>query len=250
MARDGPTIGRIAEIWRYPVQSMQGERLEAAEIAPNGVIGDRAYGIVDPDVAMVVSSASGRRKWRGIVTFAARYLEAPAKNGHAAPIEIVLPDGTTLRNDQADIDSRLSDVLDAPVHLADKAAEDKRCEYSQAPLHLLTTASLRQFAEHHPEGRFVPARFRPNLVIDIGGEAGFVEQGWIERRFRVGDGVEIAITEHCKRCVMTTLPQGDLPMDPVILHTASMHNQTRAGVYAAVLQPGHLRIGDPVRAIE
>lgn len=49
---------------------------------------------------------------------------------------------------------------------------------------------------------------------------------------------------------MTTLPQGDLPMDPVILHTASMHNQTRAGVYAAVLRAGQVRVGDPVRAIE
>jgi uncharacterized protein YcbX len=243
-------IGRIAEIWRYPVQSMQGERLVATEIGSTGLVGDRAYGIVDPDVAMVVSSAQGRRKWRGIVTLAARYAEAPARNGHAAPIEIVLPDGTTLRNDQADVDSRLSAVLDAPAHLADKAAENKRCEYKHAPLHLLTTASLRRFAEHHPDGRFEPARFRPNLVIDMDGETGFVEQDWIERRFRVGDGVEIAITEHCKRCVMTTLPQGDLPMDPAILHTASMYNQTRAGVYAAVLQPGHLRIGDPVRAIE
>ncbi len=243
-------IGRIAEIWRYPVQSMQGERLDAAEIGRTGLVGDRAYGIVDPDVAMVVSSAQGRRKWRGIVTLAARYVEAPARNGHAAPIEIVLPDGTTLRNDQADIDGSLGDVLDAPAHLADKVAENQRCEYIHAPLHLLTTASLRRLAEHHPDGRFVPARFRPNLVIDMGDETGFVEQGWIERRFRVGDGVEIAITEHCKRCVMTTLPQGGLPMDPVILHTASMHNQTRAGVYAAVLQPGQLRIGDPVHAVD
>jgi hypothetical protein len=250
MAKNGPIVGRIAEIWRYPVQSMQGERLDATEIAPNGVVGDRVYGLVDPDAGMVVSSAQGRRKWRGIVTLAARYLAAPSKNGHAAPIEIVLPGGATLRNEHTDIDARLGDALGAPVHLADKTAESKRSEYSHSALHVLTTASLRQFAEHHLEGRFVPARFRPNLVIDMGDDTGFVEQGWIERRFRVGDGVEIAVTEHCKRCVMTTLPQGDLPMDPVILHTASMHNQSRAGVYAAVLQPGQLRVGDPVRAVE
>ena len=250
MADIGPVVGRIAEIWRYPVQSMQGERLDAAQIGQNGVVGDRAYGIVDPDLAEVVSSAQGRRKWRGIVTFAARYLKAPLTNGHAAPIEILLPDGTRLTNGQVDVDARLGEALGAPVHLADRAAEGKRSAYSHAPLHLLTTATLSQFAEHHPEGRFAPARFRPNLVIDMGEETGFVEQGWIERRFRIGDAVDIAITEHCKRCVMTTLPQADLPMDPVILHTASMHNETRAGVYAAVLQPGQLRVGDPVRAID
>lgn len=242
-------VGRIAEIWRYPVQSMRGERLDAAEIAANGILGDRAYGLVDPDVGMVVSSAQGRRKWRGIITLAARYAAAPERNGSAAPIEILLADGTVLASDRADIDSRLTEALGAPVHLADKAAEHARSEYGHAPLHLLTTASLRQFAEHHPEGVFAPARFRPNLIIYMGEETGFSEQGWIERRFRLGDGVEIAITEHCKRCVMTTLPQGELPMDPVILHTTSMHNQTRAGVYAAVLTPGRVQVGDPVHAI-
>jgi hypothetical protein len=250
MTGPGQVVGRIAEIWRYPVQSMRGERIDEAHISEHGVVGDRAYGIVDPDAGMVVSSAQGRRKWRDIVTLGARYLAAPTDNGVAASIEILLPDGTALRTDGADIDERLTEALGAPVHLADKAAEGKRSEYSHAPLHLLTTASLRQFAAHHPEGRFVPARFRPNLVIDMGEESGFVEQGWVERRFRIGDAVEIAISEHCKRCVMTTLPQGDLPMDPVILHTTSMHNQTRAGVYAAVLQPGRLKVGDPVRTIE
>ena len=86
-------------------------------------------------------------------------------------------------------------------------------------------------------------------MIDTGDKTGFLEQGWIERRFRIGDGVEIAISEHCKRCVMTTLPQGDLPMDPAILHTATAHNNTRAGVYATVVQPGAIKVGDPVRAL-
>jgi uncharacterized protein YcbX len=249
MTKTGQVVGRIAELWRYPVQSMQGERLDSLEIAGHGVVGDRAYGIVDPDAGMVVSSAQGRRKWRGIVTFGARYLDAPSKNGTAAPIEILFPDGTALRGDRPDADARLSDALGAPVHLADKSAENKRSEYSHSPLHLLTTASLRQFAEHHPEGRFLPARFRPNLVIEMGEARGFVEQDWIGRRLRIGEAVEIAITEDCKRCVMTTLPQGGLPMDPVILHTTSMYNQTRAGVYASVLLAGRLCVGDPVHDI-
>jgi len=242
-------VGTVSEIWRYPVQSMQGERLDAAEVAAAGIVGDRAYGVVDPDAGMVVSSSSGRRKWRDVVTLAARYVGTPVPNGSAAPIEIRLPDGTWIAGDRPDIDARLAAALGTPVHLADKAAENKRAEYSHSPLHVLTTASLRQFALHHPDGRFAPARFRPNLVVDMDRETGFAEQGWIERRFRVGATVEIAVTEHCKRCVMTTLPQGDLPMDPVILHTTSMHNQTRAGVYASVLRPGQMRVGDAVHAI-
>ncbi len=249
MAKAGEDIGTIAEIWRYPVQSMRGEALEAADIAASGVVGDRLYGVVDPETSMVVSSAQGRRKWRDIVTLAARYVGAPAKDGAQPPVEILLPDGSRLRSDQRDIDERLAAALGAPVHLADKAAEEKRSEYGHSPLHLLTTASLRQFAEHSPEGRFAPARFRPNIVIDTGGATGFLEQGWIERRFAIGDAVEITITEHCKRCVMTTLPQGGLPLDPAILHTATAHNNTRAGVYASVVRPGAIKVDDPVHAL-
>jgi uncharacterized protein len=249
MAEAGDAIGTVAEIWRYPVQSMRGEALAAADIGERGVVGDRRYGVVDPEAGMVVSSAQGRRKWRDIVTLAARYLDRPS-NGSAAPsVEILLPDGSRLKNDEDDIDLRLTAALGAAVHLADKAGEGKRSEYSHEALHLLTTASLSQFAQHHPEGRFAPERFRPNIVIDTGGATGFLEQGWIERCFVIGDGVEIAITEHCKRCVMTTLPQGDLPLDPAILHTTSAHNNTRAGVYASVVRPGAIKVGDPVRPL-
>jgi uncharacterized protein YcbX len=244
----GGEIGTVAEIWRYPVQSMRGEAMTTAAISETGVAGDRCYGVVDPEAGMVVSSAQGRRKWRDIVTLTARYLDAP-ENGHAPPVEILLRDGSRLRSDQRDIDERLAAALGAPVHLADRAAEEKRSDYSHAPLHVLTTASLRQFTAHHPEGKFAPARFRPNIVIDTGDATGFLEQGWIERRFAVGDSVEIAVSEHCKRCVMTTLPQGDLPFDPAILHTTTAHNETRAGVYARVVRPGAIRVGDPVRAL-
>jgi uncharacterized protein YcbX len=249
MAKAGDEIGTVAEIWRYPVQSMRGEALEAADIAASGVVGDRLYGVVDPEAGMVVSSAQGRRKWRDIVTLAARYLGAPSYGDAAPPVEVLLRDGSRLRSDQRDIDERLSAALGAPVHLADKSAEEKRSEYSHSPLHLLTTASLRQFAEHHPEGRFAAARFRPNIVIDTGGATGFLEQGWIARRFAIGDSVEIAVSEHCKRCVMTTLPQGDLPLDPAILHATAAHNNTRAGVYATVVGPGTIKVGDPVRLL-
>ena len=249
MAEEGGAIGTVAEIWRYPVQSMRGEALAAADIGEGGVVGDRLFGVVDPEAGMVVSSAQGRRKWREIVTLTARYLEAPSRTHAAPPVEILLPGGARLRNDQRDIDLQLTAVLGAPVHLAHKAIEEKRSEYGHEALHLLTTASLRQFATHHPEGRFVPARFRPNIVIDTGDKTGFLEQGWIERRFAIGEGVEIAITEHCKRCVMTTLPQGDLPLDPAILHTTSAHNNTRAGVYAAVVRAGTIKVGDPVRPL-
>ena len=242
-------VGKVAELWRYPVQSMRGEALPAAQIGDTGIFGDRAYGVVDPDSGAVVSSAQGRRQWRGIVTLGARYREAPAADGAPAPIEILLPDGTALAGERPDIDALLTAALGQSAHLADKAAENPRSAYDHSPLHLLTTASLRELTGRHPKGQFASARFRPNVLIDTDGQTGFLEQGWVERRLRIGD-VEIAVNDHCKRCVMTTLPQGDLPMDPGILHTVTVQNRTRAGVYAAVVRAGRIRVGDPVHLVD
>ncbi len=176
----GTVVGRIAEIWRYPVQSMGGERLTQTALSGDGVPGDREYGIVDPGIGEVVSAAQGKKKWRGLVTLSARLLEAPA-SGRLPPVEIVTPEGETLRGDQQNIDERLSAILGQPVHLAHRATENKRSSYSHEPLHILTTASMAAFKTQHKEGQFAPARFRPNLVIDTGDAAGYVEQAWLER---------------------------------------------------------------------
>jgi uncharacterized protein len=57
----------------------------------------------------------------------------------------------------------------------------------------------------------------------------------------------LSVTGPCARCVMTTLPQGDLPRDPGILRTAARHNQVNVGIYAAVARGGTIHRGDPVR---
>ena len=73
-----------------------------------------------------------------------------------------------------------------------------------------------------------------------------MENDWIGQTVAIGDEVRLRITGPCPRCVMTTLPQGDLPKDSGILRTAAQHNQANVGVYADVLAGGTLRRGDPV----
>ncbi len=63
----------------------------------------------------------------------------------------------------------------------------------------------------------------------------------------IGGEVKLKITGPCGRCVMTTLPQGDLPRDIGVLKAAAKHNEARVGAYASVLQSGTVRRGDPVR---
>src|SRR5262249_26220052 len=87
------------------------------------------------------------------------------------------------------------------------------------PLHLLTTASLAALSACAPRARFDVRRFRPNFLIECPkGTTGLVENAWCGRVLRVG-GARLQLEMPCVRCVMTTLPQSDLPNDPMVLRT-------------------------------
>jgi uncharacterized protein YcbX len=122
-----------------------------------------------------------------------------------------------------------------------------------APVTLLTTASLRTAAEVHPAGTWDPRRFRPNLLIAIDGD-GFVENDWTGWRLNIGE-IVLAVISPTPRCVMTTLPQEDLPADRGVLQALARHNRveiegagrfTCLGAYASVVKGGRVAIGDPV----
>ena len=88
-------------------------------------------------------------------------------------------------------------------------------------------------------------RFRPNVMLDCGDQAGYIENGWLEQSLSVGP-VAMKVVEHCLRCALTTRSQADLPKDAGILHTAQQHNENRVGIYAEINAAGTVRIGDTV----
>ncbi|TMA53842.1 MAG: MOSC domain-containing protein [Deltaproteobacteria bacterium] len=114
------------------------------------------------------------------------------------------------------------------------------------PLHLLTTASLRALGRLNPASRFDRRRFRPNFLIEP--EAGtdeLVESAWSGATLRVG-GATVKVEMPTPRCSMTTQPQADLAKDPAVLRTVVRHANQNLGVYAGVVEPGHVAVGDPV----
>jgi uncharacterized protein YcbX len=113
-----------------------------------------------------------------------------------------------------------------------------------AVVHLVTTATLDRLRAETPASRFEVRRFRPNFVIQTPeGSDGFVENTWIGQTLALG-GAQLRIDGPCPRCVMTTLPQSDLPKDPGVLRTAVRQNEGNVGVYATVVQSGWVRRGD------
>src|SRR5438046_6791066 len=85
--------GSVVSLWRYPVKSMMGEELNAAEVTQRGLRGDRAYALVDRADGKV-ATAKNPRKWPHLFDFRATFIDPAGIGAPAAPIRITLPDGT------------------------------------------------------------------------------------------------------------------------------------------------------------
>ena len=277
-------LGSVVSLWRYPVKSMMGEELNAAEVSERGLVGDRAYALVDSADGKV-ASAKNPRKWPQLFDFRVAFVDTPRHGAKVPPVRITLPHGTMVTSEQRDLNQILSRALNREVTLdaterghrevvestfpnpwTPKAEEywpdmegldyrDTVTDFNLpegtffdcAVVHLLTTATVDRLRELYPEGRFEVRRFRPNVVVETAdGVNDFVENAWIGRTLAIGDAVRLSVTGPCPRCVMTTLPQGDLPKDPGILRTAAQHNRANVGVYASVVRGGTVRRGDAI----
>ena len=114
------------------------------------------------------------------------------------------------------------------------------------PIHLLTTASLEMMKRLNPGATWDLRRFRPNFLIETEPQIkGLVEAEWTERKVRIG-GVELKCQMSTPRCGMTIQAQAGLEKDPSILRTIVRDADQNLGVYASVIAPGEIRVGDPV----
>jgi uncharacterized protein YcbX len=277
-------IGSIQSLWRYPVKSMLGEKLDTALVSPLGFPGDRGYAIRDEQAGEI----RGAKKIPHLLQCSARYLESPSET-RIPPVEVTLPDRTTVRTDAADTNARLTQTLGRPVTLWPRQPAENTDHYRRKernpnelreilgleegdpfpsfegipedlsqyvsplgtyfdayPLHILTTSSLRSLAQHYPEGQFASERFRPNIVITSAGASDEKEEeSWKGKVIHIGK-VELQVIVPTIRCVMTTLPQGTLPKDPRILRTLVHHHSQHLGVYVTIKRTGTIRVGDGV----
>src|ERR1700722_19753140 len=94
----GASQGSIAALWRYPVKSMQGEELDSAEVTERGLLGDRAYALIDVETGKVVS-AKNPRKWGNLLDFRSRFVELPGRPSPMPSARITTPDGATIDTD-------------------------------------------------------------------------------------------------------------------------------------------------------
>ncbi len=268
MATSG-RVGSVAGLWRFPVKSMRGERLEQAELTERGLVGDRAYALIDADTGKVVSAKSVRR-FPDLFGCRAAFVAPPRAGGDLPPVEITLPDGSTVTSDSGDVDRVLSTFFRRDVTLARAAPEDFTIDQYHPDVPDLDPAGHRDtvvaqklgaafFADAGlpspvPDGSFFDlfpvsvlttstlarlSELRPQSrfderrfrmnVIVETNAAGFVENDWVGRGLAIGDAVRLGVALPDPRCVMTTLAQDELPKDTDVLRTLTRHNRIDVG---------------------
>lgn len=238
------SFGRVIELWRYPVSSMGGERLEQARLSPGGFEHDRLWGIVEAQSGEI-AAPENRKPWRPL----------PNLHSRIGPDGIEVSDGDSawLPVDSAEAAEMASRFLGFPAafrpHLPYGSEAEGRIapRYQRADIHLLTTASLRELGDllGRPE-EVQPRRFRPNIVVETDPEfTGLVEQRLIGRKLAIGDAI-VTFSEPCARCTFTALAQGELAFMPAVLHKISQHGEGGFGALCTVEGEATLRVGDTI----
>jgi hypothetical protein len=276
----------VAGLWRFPVKSLQGERVDDLTfVAPGpgtagGAADDRAWGIVDVATGKVLSAKT-----------VPVLLEASAAARPGGGVTLTLPDGTTLGDDdRPGCDRALSAWLGRAVELrsarATDAGEGGQVAYDMTfdppndeaelvPIptpagsfvdlcgaHVLTTGALAAMAAANPDGDWSVRRFRPNVLVDTG-EAGangageVPEDAWVGGRLALGTAA-LDVLMRTVRCALPlrAQPQGrggdepPLARDVGIYRTMAAEHDNHLGVYADVAAAGTVRVGDAVRVTQ
>ncbi len=258
-------VGSVAGLCRFPVKSMRGERLEQAELSERGLLGDRAYALIDADTGKVVSAKSVRL-FPDLLSCRAAFVEPPQSGRELPPVRIKLPDGVEVVSDSGDVDRMLSACFGRSVMLARTAPDDFTIDQYHPDVEDIDPAGYRDtvieqklgsafFAEAGltspvPVGSFFDLfpvsvlttstleqlnELRPQShfdqrrfrmnVIVETNQAGFVENDWVGRQLSVGDSARLNVALPDPRCVMTTLAQDELPNDTDVLRILARHNR-------------------------
>jgi uncharacterized protein YcbX len=272
---------RIDQIWTYPIKSMLGGRVESAALADNGVVGDRMWALRDEERAAIASArrlanlsrlqATLREDGGAEITLPDGSTVATddsdvnerlsAAIDHPVSVWAKQPadNAEFYRRGRPDNPDVLADLRDIFGRVEDEPLPDfsvfppemMEFEYPPGnyfdcyPLMIMTTAALRSLRTALPDSVIDERRFRPSLVIESD-EPGHPEFAWTGRRMRLG-AAEIQIGSACPRCVAVTREFGDdMPTDRGVLRHIVRDLEQNVGVYATVVTPGQIAVGDAV----
>lgn len=234
-------LGRIHAIFRYPVKSMAGELLEAADLGWHGLAGDRRF------AWRRLADQSGF-PWLIASKLPQLLLYRPfGRDPHTAellPTHIGTPGGPAHELRSAELRAELSGRFGSAVELM----HFKHGIFDDACVSVISLSTIQAIGR--ALGREVDLRrFRPNLVLETPGAEPFAEDRWVGRTLVLGEGssgAAIGVTLRDERCAMVNLDPDTAERDADVMKTVVRLNQNYAGVYGTVVRAGALRVGQSV----
>lgn len=234
-------IGHVEELFRYPVKSMAGERLETAALGWHGIEGDRrlAFQRVDERSEMPWLTAS---KLPELVLF------SPLRRADGAqgeiPTHVRVPDGREMPVFGEDLAAEVGRRHGAPVQMI----HSKRGIFDDACISVIASDTVREIGRL--AGRSLDARrFRPNVVVHLMRSIPFQEDEWLGGVLTFGKGEDapaVAVTMRDLRCSMVNLDPDSAARTPEVMKAIVRANDNHAGIYGAVTRPGQLAVGQKI----
>ena len=219
-------MAKVVQVWRYPVKSMAGERLDSCMVTEAGLEGDRRWAFID-------RSTSRDGKWFNIKQ------HAPLMTYHArlagGRLEVVAPDGAAVELER-DLLPRFRAEGERPLELRELPGAN----FDDSHVLIVNLASVDAFAlevgmplDHR--------RFRANLYVD--GLEPEEELRWLGSTIQAGDA-ELEVTDRCERCKVIAMDPDTTEAAPDILRVLVERHDERLGMYCRVVRPGRVAVGD------
>ena len=259
-------VGTVESLWRYPVKSMRGERLNTGFIGFAGVYGDRLFAFSNSARPKGFPYLTGREQ-KEMLLYQPRFrhpekaamppnlAEAEAMAPGMSPIyaepedlavDVETPSGEVLSIDDPALVERLSARLGEGNTL--NLLRSRRALTDCRPVSLISIQTVDRLGKEL-ETPLDKRRFRANIYLDLGSAGGFGEDRFVGQSFQIGRKVAVSILERDPRCAMITLDPETAKRNPEILRQVSRAHAGMAGVYAAVLVEGSVQPGDEVKLL-
>lgn len=239
-------IGHVEAIFRYPVKSMAGERLDVTHMGWHGLEGDRrlAFRCMDDRSGFPWLTAG---KLPDLILYTPQCRQDGAhlsQNQEALPTHVRTPSGQELEVSGDELAAEIGRRYGAPVQMM----QLKHGIFDEATISAIAMDTVREIAELAGVSSDL-RRFRPNIVVRSLQKVSFQEDGWLggELSFGMGDdGPAVSVTMRDVRCSMLNLDPDSASPQPEVLKAVVRVNQNNAGVYATVTRTGRLEVGQSI----
>jgi uncharacterized protein YcbX len=234
-------VGVIKALFRYPVKSMQGHRLDEVLLTEKGFAGDRRYAFVRADNHSNFPWLTSRQindmlRYKPYFTDPARPLQSP--------VRVTTPAGKNLAIESPELLAELEANYEKGAFLHDR----QHGLFDDSPVSIISLETLAQFGEE-TEMRLDPRRFRPSLLVETFTGKPFEEDNWLGELVQFGDSEDspqVELESQNIRCMMINLDPDTALESPQVLWAVAKSRQNRAGVYGSVARTGTVRAGDTI----